>query len=70
MKEVTDFTNETSLSMFTVYVYINIKNVYFSPSAVHCGQMVITPALTKFKSLLRSKKLRLRLKLHYFGHLM
>ena len=32
--------------------------------------MVITPALTKFKSLLRSKKLRLRLKLHYFGHLM
>ena len=34
MKEVTDFTNETSLSMFTVYVYINIKNVYFSPSAV------------------------------------
>ena len=34
MKEVTDFTNESSLSMFTVYVYINIKNVYFSPSTV------------------------------------
>ena len=32
--------------------------------------MVITPALTKFKSLLPSKKLRLRLRLHYFGHLM
>lgn len=34
MKEVADFTNETSLSMFTVCVYINIKNAYFSPSAV------------------------------------
>ena len=32
--------------------------------------MVLTPALTKFKSFLPSKKLRLRLKLHYFSHLM
>ena len=32
--------------------------------------MVVTPALTKFKSFLPSKKLRLRLKLHYFSHLM
>lgn len=34
MKEATDLINESSLSMFTIYVYINIKKVYFSPSTV------------------------------------
>lgn len=34
VSEATDLTNASSLSMFTVYVYINIKCVYFSPSTV------------------------------------